>query len=386
MLTRDLIRDLCTKLDHEDAAAAIVKKVVSENMLNKVDDLRYVPRSRLENWEVPLKLVDAMFDSAIDVEVDDIASGVSDWVNYSLPTAMDQYVKGPISTAFKKLRDDSEKRQNITEWAAKKLQRAYRRYKYRKDQMREDAIMSKAMKELDTQNDFRRLNDKDNEARRRKRAEARIKIAVRRWRERRKVNGRAPKGADQSVAARASLVSNRRFSASASLAFQSGLAISLVRLSGGKVRDCQVSKLLHNICRALRQDGEDSLPFFHKLVTQNWIEELDDLALVEDPHWEAWGFPEKMVILLKQELYEHQERKRPKIAEVAQGVAVSVGNAACGAWNAVSGLAVSVSSSMFGDEAEEGHQSDQSLGTPPGSTQRPKFRGDQEAAPRTRRL
>lgn len=105
-----------------------------------------------------------------------------------------------------------------------------------------------------------------------------------------------------------------------------GLAASLVRMGDGKVKDCDVSTLLFGICQSLKLDNEELLPYFHKLVTQNWIEKIDDLDLVEDRHWEAWQFPEKIVILLRQELLEQQESRRLQVADVA----ISIGNMVSG--------------------------------------------------------
>jgi hypothetical protein len=345
MLTRDLIRNLCSKLGHDDAATTIIKKVVAENLLDKVDDLRYVPRSRLEHWEVPLKLVDEMFDFVIDTEATALASGASAWVNYSFRPALNQYLTGPIGSTFELLRDQALKKKDPETWAVKRLQRFFRRRMREKSKQRDELLMSKALRGYDTRGDFRRLKDEDNEARRRNRAEARIRRVVRAWVERRRAQKKTSRA--DGFEPRGSVKGGSMDSIEAG----NGLAASFVRMSGGKVKDCDVSKLLFGVCRKLKLEDEEVLNYFHKLITQNWIEDIDDLDLVDDQHWEAWRFPEKIVILLKQELREHQMNNSVSATDVALNVR-----------DGVRDMASVVSSWLFGAEddsdggASHGHE------------------------------
>mmetsp|Transcript_50354 Transcript_50354/g.79801 ORF Transcript_50354/g.79801 Transcript_50354/m.79801 type:complete len:457 (+) Transcript_50354:44-1414(+) len=392
MLTRDLIRNLCSKLGHDDAAPIIIKKVVAENLLDKVDDLRYVPRSRVEHWEVPLKLVDEIYDFVIDVEATALASGASAWVNYTLRPTLNQYIIGPIGSTLEALRDSAMKRKYPERWAARRILNWYRYRKRERAKLRDQLKMSKALRGFDTRNDFRRLSDRDSESRRRQRAKDRIRRAVRAWVERRRSHlqgamdpekmsakdidalkarhgsldfqilgceaevwishqrggseqiGRLKLAAEasedryyaslivlrdvmQKEVARPSeteTIAAENIAAASSLIHAPGLASAFVRMSEGKVKDCDVSKLLFRVCQKLNLNDEEVLTYFHKLVTQNWIEGIDDLDLVADKHWEAWRFPEKIVILLKQELREHQESQNSRATDVILSVGTGI--------------------------------------------------------------
>lgn len=334
MLTRDLINNLCVKLDHEDKSPLIVKKLVTENWLEKVDDLRYVPKSRLEHWQVPLRLVDEIFDYIVETEADALTHGVSHWLNYSFRPTVDQYVKGPVWSTMEYLRKDAEKRRDPEAWAKKVLEGWVRRLKQRRRQEYEQRLLAEALMESNSKEDFCRLSEKDHENRRRKRAYARIGAAVKVWREKRKAQKGRGKGSE-----RTSLVKQdpRKGSGGHSTADQrehavarpSGLGCLLVRHSEGKPKDCEVSRLLLATLQAAHHADQDCQDYVHRLVTMNWIEQLEDLELVEDRHWESWAFPEKIVILLKQELREHQESNSTKFQEVAVSVGNGAANGAC---------------------------------------------------------
>jgi hypothetical protein len=324
MLTRDLINNLCAKLDHEDKAPLIVKKLVQENWLEKVEDLQYVPSSRFERWEVPLKLIDEIDDYVIESEANAFTNGVSAWVNYSLRPAFDHYMSGPIVSQIEWLRDDAEKRNTPDLWAAKQMQRWYRRRKRRREQEKDAQLMSLALMESNSNDEFSRLSDKENEKRRRQRAIARIRVAVRAWVERKREKTGDPKGRSKGKdedSKRGSLKGDNRSAAEGG----TGLAALLLHHSAGTAKECEVSRLLQKVFQAARHGAKDeSEIYLHRLVTQNWIEQIDDLELVEDKHYADWNFPEKIVVVLKQELREHREENGLHLGERA----ASVGNCA----------------------------------------------------------
>lgn len=104
-----------------------------------------------------------------------------------------------------------------------------------------------------------------------------------------------------------------------------GLADLLLRHSAGHARDCEVTRLLHRVFGVAKQGVEGTNEvYLHRLVTQNWIEEIEDLNLVEDKHYEDWNFPEKIVVVLKQELAEYQAANGVNIAEQAASAGVCV--------------------------------------------------------------
>jgi len=80
-------------------------------------------------------------------------------------------------------------------------------------------------------------------------------------------------------------------------------------LSGGKLRDCPISQLLQRLGKELGRREEEILPHAHRLVTLNWLEDIPDLDLVEERHWDAWGTPEKLVVELKATVRAQQEQQ-----------------------------------------------------------------------------
>merc|ERR1719474_1969641 len=63
--------------------------------------------------------------------------------------------------------------------------------------------------------------------------------------------------------------------------------------------DCEVTRLVRDLCRQLNRSDQEVLPHLHRIVTLNWIESLDDLDLVSEDHWADWEVPEKLVISIK---------------------------------------------------------------------------------------
>lgn len=317
MKTQELIRSLCLKLGHEDAATAIVKKIVGENWLEEAEDLAGVARVTLERWEVPLKLVDEIDDYMLDTKATAISSGVSAWVNYTARPALVRMTG--ISGAMETLRRDAEKRNYPETWAARRLQRWWRRRKNERDQR----LLQKALRSSLSAEDFKRPTERETERVRRARAEEKIRQAVRQWVERRRAAKNSQKGRGKSgssasaAAARSTPQGKSQASPGARLSLRSedgsergtasnSLAAALLRMSRGEVRPCEMALAAKRVVAAMGRDEKEMMPHIHRLVTQNWLEELDDLDLVEDRHWQAWGMPEKFVMSLRDEAWQQR--------------------------------------------------------------------------------
>lgn len=379
MLTNELLANLCSKLQHEDAHTSLVKKLVGENWLEKAEDLKLVPRQQLERWDIPLKLIDEMFDFLNDKEADAIISGFSAWVNYTVRPNLERWTG--LSSSIEALRMDAEKRRQPDVWAAKRLQRSFRRRQAKKNRERDECLLQEALNEVHEKGDICRLSEKASEARRRRRAEEKIARAVRVWVERLRATKRAQqkgsrgkgKGAESSREV-SSLSSGSKGGLNLTLgnpslskpfsdgrasvtsaSGQSDLAAALVRLSRGEVRRCPVEGLVRQVGRIMHREERDMMPYLHRLVTQNWLEELEDLDLVEDHHWEAWEMPEKFVILMKQELAEHKgESRSRRWSEVGASVGISTAAASVGDWTTGLTEAMAWGASWLTGDAAEG--------------------------------
>mmetsp|Transcript_52154 Transcript_52154/g.91665 ORF Transcript_52154/g.91665 Transcript_52154/m.91665 type:complete len:417 (+) Transcript_52154:43-1293(+) len=364
MLTKELLANLCNKLHHEDAHTVLVKKLVGENWLEKAEDLKHVPRQQLERWDIPLKLVDEIFDLLNEREADSILSGLSAWVNYTMRPNLERWTG--VTSSIEALRSDAEKRREPRLWAVKRLQRSFRRRQAKEHRERDERLMREALDDAHDKDDFCRLSDKASHARRKRRAEEKIARAVRVWVERLRATKRVqqrgsrskgkglesrseasslssgsalskggyPGGANLIHVSTSLLKSPTEGKASiTSVSGQTDLRAALMRLSKGEVRRCPVEGLVRQIGRIMQREERDMTPYLHRLVTQNWLEDLEDLDLVEDHHWEAWDMPEKLVILMKQELAEHRGQNRSqRWDEVKSSVSLSTAAAAVGDW------------------------------------------------------
>lgn len=268
----------------------MIKKLVGEHWLEKVEDLRYVPQHRLESWGVPLKLIDEIYDFLAENEADEGAHDFNAYVNYTLRPTMQSYLTPSIT--FSKLRDDAEKRRQPRTWAAKRLQRWFRhrqQQRARKPVITEDQVLSWV-----EDGDFFKPDAGKSQETREKRAKESLKKGVARWRARKareKAEGlsgpqqRAPP-ADSFLAKIVETSPNT-------------IPAFLAQRAAAKPRDCEVYQLFTEFGNKLNQSEEEMRPYVHRLVTINWIEEKEDLVLVEDRHWDAWAIPEKLVVLAK---------------------------------------------------------------------------------------
>ncbi|CAE7598211.1 for, partial [Symbiodinium necroappetens] len=266
-------------------AGTLIKKLVGEHWLEKVDDLRYVPSTRLEGWGVPLKLIDEIYDFLAENDADEGAHNVNAYVNYTLRPAVQGFTP---AISFAKLRDDAEKRRHPKTWAARRLQHWFRnrqKQRARRPLVTDDQVLSWV-----EDGDFFKPDSGKSKELREKRAKESLKKGVARWRERKareKAQGvrgpqTRPAPADPFLAKIAATSPNT-------------IPAFLAQRAAANPRKCEVSELFSEFGKTLNQSDEELRPYVHRLVTINWLEEKEDLSLVEDRHWEAWAIPEKLV-------------------------------------------------------------------------------------------
>lgn len=306
MKTKDLLKSLCENLGHADCVGFLAKKLCNEHWLDKADDLRYVPRARLEGWGVPLKLVAEIYQTLEEQEVSWNVNGISAYINYTVRPAVSS--TAPFAY-FSKLKDDELREKNPEEWAARRLQGRWRTRKMFK------ARQADALASVLSSKDFGRKSEEQMHEVRRKRAEDKLRRLVRLWRARRAFN----KGREVLKKAKALDKEAADVLAMVGASGEDGVASSLVGGSvelhivqawldkGGKLKDCEVSRLLRQIGNELEREPDDITPHIHRLVTINWLEDVEDLELVEDRHWTQWDMPEQLVVRIKSVLLEKTE-------------------------------------------------------------------------------
>lgn len=273
--TADLIKSLCKELGHEDGATACVKKIVQNNWVVDMNDLKQVPIETFEKWGLPLKLCFKIMEAMADEAAADYWKGLNATVNYTLRPKMAKLQSGTVQFM--------QKRANPKDWAARKMQ-AYFRKRQRLKAMKANEDEEKAkhmddaeMEDLLAGEEFKRMDDNEAHQLREQRAKDKIRRAVRRWKARRerKLRGEDVDGGGI-----------RRFSLLLSHATTPGVL--------GAPKDCEVTDFLMKL-------GQDELGFEEEKVTgwvrmivnQHWIENIEDLDLVDDRHWKAWDVPKK---------------------------------------------------------------------------------------------
>jgi len=311
MDTYHVIHALCVKLDHRDAAASLVKKLVKENWLENVNDLRYVPRRRFEQWGMPLKLIHELNDYFDDMDATAAHQGISSFFNYEIRPGLSWLAGG---TGFlQKLRDDAEKRRHPQVYAAKVIQQWWRRC--RAERLLADT--EGAVEEWLCKDDFAVPGERQARERRLRRAQEKLRRFVRRWRKaRQEKRSKSGGGTASRAASRAAARASRQNDISpfevtrkeGELKDDPGsIAVALWRLNNGVLKDCEVTRLLWRIGAAVHRSQEEMEPYAHRLVTLNWLENISDLDLIEEQNWEDWAFPEKIVVLIKLELQEQAD-------------------------------------------------------------------------------
>merc|ERR1719243_286705 len=96
------------------------------------------------------------------------------------------------------------------------------------------------------------------------------------------------------------------------------LVAALMRESG-PAKECEVAHLLEDIGRELTRTAGTGDPSdfgdldVHRLVRRivvcNWIEDIEDIHLVDDWHWKEWEIPEKVASRLRKTAQEQAEAK-----------------------------------------------------------------------------
>eukprot|EP00929_Paragymnodinium_shiwhaense_P108063 TRINITY_DN74390_c0_g1_i1.p1 TRINITY_DN74390_c0_g1~~TRINITY_DN74390_c0_g1_i1.p1 ORF type:complete len:365 (-),score=81.24 TRINITY_DN74390_c0_g1_i1:256-1350(-) len=343
--TKELLQKVCKQLDHEEGARPCIKKLVVEQWLVTVDDLRRVPRLRLEKWGVPLKLVEELCEILIDAEATAVVNNTYAYVNYTLRPSLQLMTAGAM---FESLRDDAERRRNPRAWAARKLQQAFRRWKKEKAK-REDAEFVQNLYSSLSKNDFCRKSEEEAALLREKRANDKIRRMVRRWQARRRSGD-----GDSDRLSIFSVYSEWMEEYLTMCPSGTGCLVvpASIRACQGALKECEVTRLLRKFARKLQRPWEEILPYVHRLVTFNWIETCEDLSLIDEHHWNEWEFPEGLVVLIKEEV---EAQSKPGFRAAASSALMGAGNCIIGD---LVGAAVDWMSSWaaYQDEAEKQRQ------------------------------
>jgi len=239
-----------------------------------------------------LKLVEDLTDFVIEGELNEGVQSVKAYVNYTVRPGLGKL--NPFTNVFKTLSENAEKRRYPKEWAVRKLQRNFRAWKIRKERMEAEqfeAALSKAV----LKKEISRMSEEKAYEVRRQRAEDKIREMVREWRERRR-QGHTRSRLSLSSSALA-LYTNMCNAGPGSL-----VAATCARACRGILKDCEVVALLREFANKNEKPWEDIEPVAHRIVTFNWIESMEDLAIIEDHHWDAWNCPERIVSLVKEEV------------------------------------------------------------------------------------
>mmetsp|Transcript_29410 Transcript_29410/g.91678 ORF Transcript_29410/g.91678 Transcript_29410/m.91678 type:complete len:248 (-) Transcript_29410:46-789(-) len=195
---------------------------------------------------------------------------------------------------------DEERRADPETWAAKKVQHWFRARRARRQF--EMATTSEVMASWLDREDFGLVSEEEAEERRRQRAIDKLRLFVRRWRQRREkrlADGRAPPKRLTTGNAAAEILAGMDQHPMEDLMDPTAIPAQLLRISSGRLKECRVMSLVRRIAREARHTDKEVKPFAHRLVTLNWLEDIADLDLVQDRHWEAWAVPEKVVIEVK---------------------------------------------------------------------------------------
>jgi len=323
--TKELIEKVCKHLGHEEGAKPCIKKLVAEQWLVTVEDLRRVPRLRLEKWGVPLKLVDELCEFMIDAEATAAVNSTFAYINYNVRPSLQLMAVGGM---FDSLREDAERRRNPRVWAARKLQTAFRRWQKNKSKRESEAFLASLRGSL-SKNDFCRKSDEEAAIVRERRASDKIRRLVRRWKTQRQDEADCDRMSQMSMF---SVHSEwmEEFMAMCPSGAGSLVVPAAMRMCRGELKDCEVTRLLQRLAGKLRRPWDEFVPYVHRLVTFNWIETCEDLNLIDEHHWMEWDFPEGLVVLIKEEV----------TAMSKPGFRAAAGSALMGAGNCIIGDAV----------------------------------------------
>eukprot|EP00930_Biecheleria_cincta_P040617 TRINITY_DN27822_c0_g1_i1.p1 TRINITY_DN27822_c0_g1~~TRINITY_DN27822_c0_g1_i1.p1 ORF type:complete len:316 (+),score=71.30 TRINITY_DN27822_c0_g1_i1:73-1020(+) len=291
--TKDLINNLCAGLDKDAYAGTLVKKIVGENMLTHVEDLRQVPTGRLEHWGLPLKLIDEINDWLDENQAESNLSDVSAYINYNVRPVMAMVANPVINT----LQEVSEKQRYPQSWAARRIQRNFRARQARK--LRKPLVTDEQVMSWVEEGEFFKPSEKQSQELREKRAKEIIRGGVKMWKERKE----RERAAGKKISTKKELPKDQ-FLASLIKSNPGSIPALLASRAGPEPIRCPVTEMFEDLGPEVTLTAEDLRPVMHRLVTINWIEEVEDLSLVEDRHWEAWNVPEKVAQLVKEKASE----------------------------------------------------------------------------------
>jgi len=300
--TADVINVLCLKLGHEEGSTPIIKKLVAQNWLEKADDLRYVSFTRLEKWGVPLKLVHEIKNFINDQEADQTLASMKAFYNYDMRPTLSGWFSP--AAALDQMIDGAMRRQNPKEWAAKVFQRFRKNKLAKRQRSNPNEGLNALVQTWLEEGDNKTLSEEKKDERRRKRAEEQLRGFVKMWREQRERKRKA--GIPTTHPRR--LAGNEPGASSSSVAGTAGGLAALITRRG-KLPQCPVAQLLLSIAKQIGRSEEDVEPHVRRLVTLNWLEEVADLDLVEERHWEEWEIPEKLVIEIKAAVRAHLDNE-----------------------------------------------------------------------------
>lgn len=263
---RDFIRAVCIYLGHGEGASFCIKKLCHDNWLDTREDLRLVPRSRLEAWGLPLRLVHEIVDASHEMDASRSVAGFVGVLNYHVRPSLDPALSA-IPGVLRQLRSDALRRRHPEVWAGRRIVRWWRTIlqdRRRTACERADVAHAVSGRWLGlVQEDFKRPSAEEADGLRRQRALQTLRVLVCRWR------------------------------------FQRALGRGL---HSREPKECEVTDLLRGFAVELRRGWSEVRPHAFTIVSDHWLETVMDLEIVEERHWEAWGVPEKLVQLLKAEL------------------------------------------------------------------------------------
>lgn len=294
--TRDLMQYLCTNLGHDDAASECTKVIACAHGIETADELKGFSKEQLSNFGLPVKLVAAISNFYSEHETDAAVKAMVSFYSYTVRPFLDGNV---VVAAFRDVRTNYLKNNNIEEWAAIKMQRAWRRMRFRKSRILEE-VQGRL---LDA--DFSRKTPEEASRMRQLRAENTIRKFVRRWKD------RQAKSKDTQTKKRYSKVlPNPKNPAAANKNFNVDIGIVEHCLSvSDEPLDCKVSDFLRQLGHNAGRSEEEIENLLICVVTCNWLEDLDDLNLVEPHHWVMWKVPVKLSWTVDQAVQERQENQ-----------------------------------------------------------------------------
>jgi len=287
---REILDDMCSQLGHPECAKHCVKVLCCRHWFAFARELEYVQDHCLVSWGLPLMLVVTLKKTIIEISKKERVSQTYGYLNYTIRPFI--ATSGParfVSWASERY----EKHQDVEVWAARKLQRKWRcRQALKRLEEHKSKKSEQIAKAMTLQLTKEQKEDK---------ARAMLSALVPKWRERqdRKLKKTA-NGARKAASVDAKVLTGTSIKGltSSGELLQNNIAAEFV-IYGSIVPDCEVTRLVKKIVGCVGQDKNDSVLYIHRLVTLNWLEDLDDLQNVDDETWVRWEIPYAMVQEIK---------------------------------------------------------------------------------------